>query len=190
MKKIYGTPIELDEDKVMESLVLSFSPSLVPLQQRWRNNGLSADFLGDYATTFFPGSDEKPELRLKQSEIKNAISFIANELLENAMKYGDSKSHVPITITLKLKSNSIVFVEKNAINADQKNKMEKFIEKLLATDPQELYFQILEAGGSESGGSGMGLLTMVNDYQVKLTWLFDELPDGTHVATTTVHLDI
>ena len=37
-------------------LVISFSPSSIPLKQRWRNNGLSADFVADYLTTFFPAS--------------------------------------------------------------------------------------------------------------------------------------
>lgn len=36
-----------------EFLNLSFSPSSLSIQQRWRNNGLSADFVADYMTTFF-----------------------------------------------------------------------------------------------------------------------------------------
>jgi hypothetical protein len=35
-----------------EYLILSFSPSSIPLKQRWRNNCLSADFLADYLSTF------------------------------------------------------------------------------------------------------------------------------------------
>jgi hypothetical protein len=31
-----------------EYLTLAFSPLSAPLRSRWRNNGLSADFLGDY----------------------------------------------------------------------------------------------------------------------------------------------
>jgi hypothetical protein len=37
-----------------EYLTLAFSPTSAPLRSRWRNNGLSADFLGDYVTTFLP----------------------------------------------------------------------------------------------------------------------------------------
>ena len=38
-----------------EYLKISFSPTSMPIQQRWRNNGLSADFLADYLSTLaFP----------------------------------------------------------------------------------------------------------------------------------------
>ena len=39
-----------------EYLTLAFSPTSAPLRSRWRNNGLSADFLGDYVTTFLPAN--------------------------------------------------------------------------------------------------------------------------------------
>lgn len=36
-----------------EFLLINFSSSSIPLNQRSRNNGLSADFIADYLTTFF-----------------------------------------------------------------------------------------------------------------------------------------
>ena len=41
-----------------EYLILSFSPGSIPLQQRWHNNCLSADFLADYFGTFFLDESE------------------------------------------------------------------------------------------------------------------------------------
>ena len=68
-----------------EHLKIVFSPTSLPIQQRWRNNGLSADFLADYLTTFFPGDDRA--VAECHAELKSAVSYVANELLENAMKF-------------------------------------------------------------------------------------------------------
>ena len=70
-----------------EYLTLAFSPLSAPLRSRWRNNGLSADFLGDYVTTFLPTKGSMSADETRQNEIRHAVTYIANELLENAMKY-------------------------------------------------------------------------------------------------------
>ena len=81
MTEDFGRIVEIRHGRDAESLNLSFWPGRVPLKQRWRNNGLSADFLGDYVTTFFPLDDAIPDTQLRQAEIRGAVSFIANELL-------------------------------------------------------------------------------------------------------------
>ena len=73
MAQIFGDFIETSEDNG-EYLKISFHPGSTSLQQRWRNNGLSADFLAGYLSTFFPGDDRSSAER--QSNIKDAISFI------------------------------------------------------------------------------------------------------------------
>ena len=86
MAEIFGDFIDYLPSS-QEFLIIGFSPSSTPLKQRWRNNGLSADFLADYLTTFFPGKEDDPNTIQRQAEVKNAVSYIANELLENAMKF-------------------------------------------------------------------------------------------------------
>ena len=83
MTQIFGDFIENPSSQ--EYLIIGFSPTSLPLQQRWRNSGLSADFLADYVSTFFPGGDTTALNR--KAEVKDAVSFVANELLENAMKF-------------------------------------------------------------------------------------------------------
>ncbi|MFN5923675.1 MAG: ATP-binding protein, partial [Pseudanabaena sp.] len=79
MAQIFGEFTENFVDR-SEYLVLGFSPSSLPIQSRWKTNGLSADFLGDYVRNFFPGNTNAN--LTKQAEIRSAVSFIANELLE------------------------------------------------------------------------------------------------------------
>ena len=89
MAQIFGEFIEKKGERC-EYLMIGFSPSSIPIQQRWRNNGLSADFLADYLSTFFPGEDHASTER--QAAVKGAVSYIANELLENAMKFSYAPS--------------------------------------------------------------------------------------------------
>src|SRR3712207_4556398 len=98
-----------------EGLAIVFSPTSAPLQQRWRTNGLSADFMADYFATFFPGTEGNTTETDTKAEVKSAVSFIANELLENAMKFNDKTSLHPISIRLQMYSQRLVFIATNSI---------------------------------------------------------------------------
>lgn len=167
-----------------EYLILSFSPGSIPLRQRWRNNCLSADFLAEYLSTFFLGSDDQQPSQ-KQAEIKSAVSYIANELLENAIKYGVEKSPFPISIQIHLNPELIIFQLTNSIHSQQVQKFQAYIEELINSDPDELY--ILQLEKSDDGQSGLGFLTMLSDYGAELGWKFEALPnESTEMAVTTL----
>lgn len=185
MVKNYGSFTEIKEDKKLESLNLNFIPCSKTVQERWQHNGLSADFLGDYFTVFFPNNDDSDANRI--SEVKNAVSYIANELLENAMKYAAENCLLPTSIGLYLDNSTIVFNESNHIEQDQTDAFMEYIEKFLKEDPNDFYLQQLENSAmSEEGQSGLGFLTMVNDYQAKLGWQFKQVDDEYTKVTTQV----
>jgi hypothetical protein len=170
-------------------LVLGFSPSSIPLKQRWRNNGLSADFMADYLMTFFLGSQSEPKSQHEQVEIKGAISYIANELLENAMKFNDEASQHPISIRLQLYDDELMFLTTNTISPDRVSAFQQFLQELIADDPAEMYIRQLEKNAlEESGtGSGLGFLTMMSDYFAKLGWKFEMIQkDPLVIAVTTM----
>lgn len=159
-----------------EFLTLNFSLSTALRTQRWRNYGLSADFLGDYFSTFFPGEDSTEKEINRRNSIKGSVSYIANELLENAVKYGDASLNLPVSITLYLYTDQIIFEVSNpACNLVVKT-YQDFIRILLASNPSELYLQQLEATATSSGESHMGILTMINDYEAQFGWQFSPLP--------------
>ncbi len=177
-----------------ERLSLQFSPSSLPLRQRWRNSGLSADFIADYLITFFPGDDANPELSQQQAEIKSAASYVANELIENAMKFHYEASLKPICITLNLYYDKLIFHTTNVISALTYPKFEAFLQRLTTEDPQDLYFHQLEQNALQEveSDSGLGILTMINDYMAKIGWKFETLPDDPDLVsvTTVVQIDI
>ena len=186
----YGDVREPRHDKDSESLNLAFWPSSVPLQQRWRNNGLSADFLGDYVTTFFPHDENDPATRNRRAEIQGAVAFIANELLENAMKFHDQSLPEPITLYLNLEKERITLRETNGTDDATAERFQAFIERLRASDPDTLYMETLEQSATSDNASGLGYLTMINDYGAELAWRFEGLPSGGRRVTTQVTIQI
>lgn len=175
----------------VESLTLRFSPSSMPIQQRWRNNGLSADFLADYVSTFFPRVENDPASEQRRREISGAVKYIANELLENAMKYSVESSALPISITLQLNHERIAFWESNGMSAEQGKAYRTFIDELSASDPNMFFIEQLERNAEGEGeSSGLGLLTMINDYGAQLAWKFEPVSDGSVAITTHVSLTI
>jgi hypothetical protein len=161
-----------------EYLILGFCPTGISLKQRWRNNGLSADFLADYMTAFFPSPADETDWEARIRDFKGAVSYVSNELLENGMKYNDERSCLPIDVKMHLYADQVLFKVTNSVAPDRVAPFQAFIQTLLTEDLGELYIQQLEASAADehSGGSGLGLITMVQDYQARLGWQFKTYP--------------
>lgn len=178
-----------------EFLNISFSPSSLSIQQRWRNNGLSADFVADYMITFFPCQNEGEQEKQRQSELKHAVSYIANELLENAMKFNCPLAKRSIEFGIYLldqKEAEIILYVTNSINSQQVKNFQVYIQKLLASNPEELYIEQMEinAENPDNGRSKLGFLTMLNDYGAQLGWKFEQLESAIVLVTTMVQLTV
>jgi hypothetical protein len=157
-----------------EYLMLNFSPRSAPRNRRWRNYGLSADFLGDYFSAFFPG-DEISDSKINRREtVKAAVTYIANELIENAVKYTDEDAGLPISIALHLYEQEIIFRAINYAHQSSVEKYQQFIQEFLSSDPDTFYTSQLEKTALGGGESSMGILTMSNDYGAKFGWTFQQ----------------
>ena len=170
-----------------EYLTLAFSPTSAPLRSRWRNNGLSADFLADYVTTFLPTRDGRPAPESRQKELKHAVTYVANELLENAMKYHQPDVEVPIRVHMELRSDQITVSVSNGISVVQAGRYKEFVKHLQEGDAGDLLLRQQEesAKSSESSMSCLGLLTIISDYDAKLDWHFDAHPTQPESMTVT-----
>jgi hypothetical protein len=176
MTRIFGDFIERKDDHG-EHLQIGFSPTSIPIQQRWRNNGLSADFLADYVSTFFPGDDRAAAER--QAELKSAVSYVANELLENAMKFRYAPSQHAISIVMYLEADAVSFYVTNSIDPHAAASFQQAIERLLAEDIDSLYMEQL------THADGLGYVTMLHDYGVALAWKFAPSLQDPDVLTVT-----
>jgi hypothetical protein len=173
-------------DEHCEYLHLAFSPLSAPLQSRWRNNGLSADFLGDYVTTFLPTGSESMSDGGQQA-IRHAVTYIANELLENAMKYHERGLDVPIGIHLELTKEQITVRATNGVSPGQARQYKEFVDRILKEDAGELLVRQLESNSGEAPAqkSCLGLLTILNDYSARMSWEFESDPGSPDMMTVT-----
>jgi len=175
-----------------EYLTLNFSPSSAPRKRRWNHYGLSADFLGDYFAAFFPG-DAVPDSKINRKDtVKAAVSYVANELIENAVKYSDELVNLPISIALHLYEREIIFQVTNYANQKTVKKYQTFIQEILDADLNELYIRQLEKAAMGEGNSNMGLLTMIHDYAARFGWKFQSTTKHPAIICVSVmaHLDV
>ena len=177
MTQIFGDFIEeLPEQE--EFLTIGFSPASAPLQKRWENNGLSADFMADYFKTFFVNkqtSEKGKEESVFIENLRGAVKYIANELLENAMKFQDRDMPFTARIGFSMYNDKLVFCVTNGIDEWQVEPFQAFIKKLLNEDPSELYFQTMKANAINNADSKLGILSMICDYSAKLGWKFEKI---------------
>ena len=147
------------------------------------NNRLSAQFVADYFSAFLPVDEDNPDSDRRIKESKGAVSYVANELLENAMKFNDQNSNFKVKFGIyfledKSGKNSevtAVLYATNNVNPERLEKFQAFLAKLIASDPEELYVTQVEKSLEEDYEpfSGLGFLTMINDYSAKLGWKFE-----------------
>ena len=135
-----------------------------------------------------------PAFESRQKEIKHAVTYIANELLENAMKYHEPDVNIPIKIHLELTSDHITVSVSNGVGVVQGERYKVFVEQLQKGDAGDLLMQQQEktARSNESTSSCLGLLTMIADYDAHLDWKFDVNPllSGSLTVTTSAVLPL
>lgn len=191
MSQTFGDFIE-EFTQEHDSLELSFTCRSRPLRKNWRNNRLSAFFVADYCSNLLPIDEDETHAEEGITEIKNTVSYVGNELLENAIKF--SEEIPPYTVKFGMhflddEELTVIIFTKNSITIPSFEKFQSFIEELLSSDSNELYVQQIEktAEDEDSEASGLGLLTMINDYSAKLGWKFEPDPSNPQmIAVTTM----
>lgn len=193
MPQIFGDFVE-SFPPAQDALELSFTPNSLPIKKRWRHNRLWANFMADYFSNFLPVDEDDPAQKRRIKESKGAVSYVANELLENAIKFNNQGTNFKIKFGMYFIEEAdltAVLFATNSVSAEGLDKFQKFIQELLCSDPEKLYVQQIEKSAEEenSGASGLGFLTMINDYSAKLGWKFEiEQKDPKMIAVTTMVL--
>ena len=199
MNKIFGEFTE-DFDSNYQSLELSFDNVDISIKRQWRNHRLSAYFLADYLENLLPINDDNPDIGDRLEECKSTVSFIGNELLENAIKFKSINRNYPVKFGIhffnnfeeNLKEIDIIVFTKNSIDEQNLEKFQEFIQKLLSFDTNELYVKQIEktAEADDIDASGLGLLSIINDYSAKLGWKFDQKSHKSPITMVTTMAQI
>lgn len=193
MPQIFGDFVE-SFPPAQDSLELSFTPNSLPIKKRWRSNRISANFMADYFSNFLPVDEDDPAQKRRIKESKGAVSYVANELLENAIKFNNQGTNFKIKFGIYFIEEAdltAVLFATNSVSAEGLDKFQQFIQELLCSDPEKLYVQQIEKSAEEenSEASGLGFLTMINDYSAKIGWKFEIVQkDPKMIAVTTMVL--
>jgi hypothetical protein len=153
-----------------------------PLGVSWQHASETCEFLGDvFALQHARGGADYTDAR-------HSIIYLVNELLENAIKF-----RVPgaILVSCSLQEGNFELTVSNDTAADVATRFQALIEEITSRDPGELLIERIEANAADenSSASGLGLLTLMNDYGARLGWDFRPSPSGavtlsTHAALT------
>lgn len=136
------------------------------LSRNWRRCSLSADFLARYYSYYFPYR-EKATDRISRDTAENTISYILNELIENTAKYSDA-ADTGVEVTVHLRERDVLFQVSNQVTAKRASEFTRLVSELLGGNAEELYVAQLE---KNTDSSGLGYLTMINDYGVSLGFM-------------------
>jgi len=194
MTQIFGEFIE-DLPQDSDALELSFTSSSRSIPGRWENNRLSAHFIADYVANLLPVDEEDSLAEDRINVSKDAVAYVGNELLENAMKFNEikeSKVKFGIHLLAEIAQYTAVICTVNTTTKEKAREFQAVIKELLSADLNELYVQQIEktASSEDSEASGLGLITAINDYSAKLGWKFAPEPNNAEIVTVTTMAQI
>jgi hypothetical protein len=165
---------ETKEKPLSQTSVVASSTDML---DNWRRVSLCSDFLAKYYSYYFPYK-EKAKGKISRDAAENSISFVMNELIENTAKYSNA-SNKEVTVKLLLHEEHIVFQVSNFVTAELAESFIGLAREILESNPEELYIKRLEKNSeSDEGDSGLGYLTLINDYGILMGFKFAQIdPD-------------
>jgi hypothetical protein len=136
-----------------------------PLELQWHHCSVTAEFLGDFYALRCAATG------LDAHEARHSIGYLANELMENAVKF---RAPGDILVLSSLEGARFEIRVINLIDEATSARFRPLLTELTCRDPGELLIERIEANAEDasSGGSGLGLLTLMNDYGARLGWTF------------------
>jgi hypothetical protein len=160
-----GAYIERPTEPVASETALQLA--CTDMLQHWRRVSLSSDFLAKYYSFYFPYR-EKAKGRISRETAENSISFVLNELIENTAKYSNT-AETAVRIRVLLLERTIQLEVANAVTEELADDFLASMREVLAGNTEDLYLAKLEANLEQArSDSGLGFLTLINDYQIVL----------------------
>lgn len=155
-----------------------------PLALGWQHASATCEFLGDIFATRHAKAGQD------YSEARHSIIYLVNELLENAIKF---RSPGDIELRCSLENGNFELLVRNCTSSKVASGFQSLLAEVTSRDPGELLIERIEANAADesSSASGLGILTLMNDYGARLGWTFDDAPtDGEVVLSTHASLKL
>ncbi len=163
----FDTPLLLPE---CSDLNITFQPYK---ESDWKHCAIITNCVANYYSLMIPTQEKY----FSADEINHYVSYILNELIENAVKFRKTGQ---ITIQSYLdKENTdtkehIILLVSNMISRSQEAALTQLTSTLVSadTDLEQLMLEKLEynALGKDEAASGLGFITIMHDYHTPLAW--------------------
>lgn len=179
MVREYGTfDASLEARRPISEINLQCTP--LDVIAHWRRCSMMADFGADFLAYNFENVDVA----------RNIISTVLNELLENAVKFSARKRE-KISVSLAHYGELVRISTINVATAERVASLTSLIKDLQRDDLDWIFVSHIERSAvMAQPTSGLGLISMRNDYHarvgVRLTMLLDE----SHEVLVNVLLDV
>ena len=119
----------------------------------WKKCGIVADFFGSYQALDYKFSSEN---------VVSLISTIANELIENSVKFSFENSAISVKMQ---KIGPFISLETTNLASDKQiKKLMSFINKIKRKSFEQLFYDTIESTNHKSNKSELGLITIMKDY--------------------------
>jgi len=159
----------------IESSDVFFQFALNNFNTNWDQASIFADYMGKYYSQNLLSCTE-----IQYKEVFNNISYVLNELFENALKFNEEKD-ISASVKVNKEENLITLVTTNHIHETKVGHFVELLSQLFAGDPKQMFMEKIEQNlMDDSGGSGLGYLTMILNFDVKLGFRFFTLDDQSH----------
>lgn len=142
---------------------------------------LAAAFVGGHLAV-----SEQERIRQRRVEMMDAVNFIANELLENAVKYGQRDL---IDLSVQVGEDHILCVVGHYLSREAAQNLSSIVQGIRKGDPVELCRWQAE-NNVRRIGSGLGYLLILSDYDARLSWKLQMASPTSKYLTITAELAI
>jgi hypothetical protein len=149
-----------------------------PLDLSWHHCAITSDFIADLFALRVHSS------RNDYKEVRHSIGYLVNELIENAVKF---RAPGEITIEASMDSESFKVKVSNVVDGETASVFQGLLSEITVGNPGELLIQRIEANAAdpETTSSGLGLLTLMSDYDARLAWIFSPADESDRIFLET-----
>lgn len=142
----------------------------------WSHCGATAEFLGEIYGNLagLAGFD--------RNDARHSINYLANELFENAVKFRLAGAGA-ITLEAALVEGVFNLRISNLAAAAHAERFQGLLTEITSRDSGDLLLERIEANALGQDGSGLGILTMMNDYGAKMGWRFEQEGEAVRIET-------
>ena len=188
-RKIIGKYLDgLEKEQILSYSSLELDSR--DLSRHWRRCSITSDFYAKYFSFFYPEKKDTGRNDMNREEAEYTISFILNELFENVAKYSAEEETLVELEIWHLDKKMIINIS-NYLLKDNAVKFAKIAQELTTGNPEELYIQKLEENvETGNSGSGLGYLTLMNDYGAVFGYNFIKEKEDLYKVTVQTHIDM